>query len=156
MPEHGHDVLAVDVHLVQAVPGGAGAARDGGAFLERELVGQVYEGAGRADHVVGVGAVAGAAAEGYVADGAELLVAHGADFADAAALVVVAHDAVAEVQAGRSTGAELLDDTAGLVAGDHFGRLGIAVTVQVGAAQSGGANPQHGLARPGVGVWELA
>ena len=99
--------------------------------------------------------MAGAAAEGDVADGAELLVAHGADLADTTALVVVAHHPVAQLESRRGTGPQLLDDAAGLVAGDHVGGLGVAVTVQVGAAQSGGHYPQDGLSRSGVGVGKL-
>ena len=93
------------------------------------------QGAGRADHVVGVGAVAGAAPEGDVAIGAELLVAHGADFADTAALVVVAHHAVANMKARRCSRPQLLDDAAWFVTGDHLGGFGATVAVQVRATQ---------------------
>src|SRR5215510_11715071 len=82
----------------------------------------------------------------------ELLVTHGAHFANATATVVVHHHPIANGERLWSTRPELCNDATGLMAGDHLGWLGSTVAVQVGATESRGTNFHHRFTRASMGV----
>ena len=82
----------------------------------------------------------------------ELLVTHGADFANTTATVVVHHHPIANGERLWSTWPELCNDTTGLMASDHLGWLGSTVAVQVGATESRGTNLHHRFTRASMGV----
>ena len=127
-------VLPVDLHFVETGPGRAGPAGYRRSFFKRKLVRQVYQGAGRDEDIIGVGPVGGPAPKGNVAAEAQLLETHGANLTDPATGVVVADYPVAQLEAGRGAGPQLLNHAAGFVAGDHHGGPGVSIPVQVSAA----------------------
>ncbi len=161
LAEHGERVAAADVHAPQRAEGGAGAACDRGAFGEGELLGKLHQRPRRHLQVIGVAAVCRDAVDGD-AGAAELRPADAAVLADAAAGIVMVHDALTGGRlALRDAGPARDDDAARLVAGDERvlqiaesesllrfpGRR--AVELQVRAAHARGLHLDHHLARPG-------
>ena len=120
----GEGVAAGDVKAAQGVEGGAGAAGDGGALLEGEGIVQGHEHCRRDGHVLGVAAVGRGAVDEMLAGDAHLGVADATVLAQAAAAVVVDHDALVDRRLVLGDGAAAgNDDAAGLVAADDGERL---------------------------------
>src|SRR6185437_4167303 len=91
-------VVALETESMQGAPGRAGAAGDGGARREGELVGQRDERARRAFEIACMAAMAGDAVDLLHSFVAELHPAGRALRADAAAAIVMLHDAHADAR----------------------------------------------------------
>jgi hypothetical protein len=68
---------------------------------------------------------------------AELLISHRAILTDTTASVMVADNAVSNLDTRRGTGRQFLNHTARLMAGDHIGWLRTSVAMKICTAKSG-------------------
>src|SRR3954451_340818 len=113
-------MLAAKAEAFQRAPRSAGAAGNRRTGVEGEFVGQRHQRVRWAFHVAGMCAVAGRAVHLGDAFDAELLPSGRAMRTDAAAAIMVLHDALADPRLLlRHAGADLDNDTARLVAADH-------------------------------------
>jgi hypothetical protein len=106
----------------------------------------------RHQDVVGVRPVSRAPAISHAALWTELLIPHGAHFANATTTVVVHHHPIANGERLWGTWPELCNDVTGFMASDHLGWLGGTVAVQVGTTESRGTDLHHRFTRASMGA----